>query len=273
MRLGVVASSLALATGCVGQPASDSSHLNLPAAAPLAPLTSALGGGSLALSPDGSRLVYVGAAPGGSQLFQLDLTEGEATVIAGTMGAFHPFFSPDGQQVGFFTSTELKRVPLSRGLAIALCSVENPMGGSWGSDGNIYFADELGSVLKQVSADGGEPGVVASTGSFMWPEAVPGSEHILVSSRGGGVRSVSVTTGEATMLLEDGSSPKLATGLLIYGVAGRLMSVAYDAKRHRIDGAPNEIGENVRSGAYGDVQFAVTPDGFLAYVPGHRRES
>ncbi len=51
----------------------------------------------LALSPDGSRIVYVGVAPtGGTQLWQRALDNLEPSLVPGTEGATHPVLSPDG---------------------------------------------------------------------------------------------------------------------------------------------------------------------------------
>ena len=55
--------------------------------------------GRLALSPDGSRLAYVGGPR--AQLLVRQRNQLHATAIPGSEGAESPFFSPDGQQVGF----------------------------------------------------------------------------------------------------------------------------------------------------------------------------
>src|ERR1700680_184226 len=85
------------------------------------------------LSPDGARLVY------GSQnrLFTRRLDQPKATELAGTQGAYAPFFSPDGQWIAFFALGKLKKIAIEGGAAIALCDAPTGAGGSWGEDGSI----------------------------------------------------------------------------------------------------------------------------------------
>ena len=65
-------------------------------------------GPRLAIAPDGSRFVYVGPGEGGGRLWVRDRDRLDAHPIAGTEGAISPFFSPDGQRVGFYTVTPLR---------------------------------------------------------------------------------------------------------------------------------------------------------------------
>src|SRR5688572_6826978 len=63
----------------------------------------------LDLSPDGRTLVWVGSSPDGSvRLFARELDSFEIRPLAGTEGALHPFFSPDGRSLGFLTNDKLK---------------------------------------------------------------------------------------------------------------------------------------------------------------------
>ncbi|HYV40588.1 MAG TPA: protein kinase, partial [Thermoanaerobaculia bacterium] len=65
---------------------------------------------SLAISPDGRRVVYVGRRADKRQLFLRSLDAAEAAPIAGTEGAYSPFFSPDGQSLGFWNDGKIKKV-------------------------------------------------------------------------------------------------------------------------------------------------------------------
>ncbi len=64
------------------------------------------------LSPDGSRLVYVANRAGTNELHLRPIDRLEDTAIPGTEDADAPFFSPDGQSVGFFADGKLKKVSL-----------------------------------------------------------------------------------------------------------------------------------------------------------------
>jgi serine/threonine-protein kinase len=80
----------------------------------------------------------------------------EAKPLADTMGANSPFFSPDGQWVGFFADGKLKTVSLWGGAALTLCDTGfYPRGASWGTDGTIVFTPSFNSGLFRISADGG----------------------------------------------------------------------------------------------------------------------
>jgi len=110
---------------------------------------------AFALSPDGSRLVYVADLADKTQLFLRLMNQFEVRPIPGTEDAFSPFFSPDGQSVGFFAKNKLKIVSLLGGEPVTLCDADNPKAGNWGPDGMIYFSDGLGADLCRVSAAGG----------------------------------------------------------------------------------------------------------------------
>src|SRR5437870_1448174 len=113
---------------------------------------------ALALSPDGSRLAYVANRAGTNQLYVRPIDRLEATAIPGTEGAETPFFSPDGQWVGFFAEGRLKKVSLSGGATLTLCSAAVNRGASWGPDDTILFTPSLGSSgLFRISATAGTP--------------------------------------------------------------------------------------------------------------------
>jgi serine/threonine protein kinase len=137
--------------------------IKLPDAEPLAlskfgPL--GIGRTAVALSPDGSLLVYVAERNGKAQLYLRALDQFDARPIPGTEGAYSPFFSPDGRWLGFFSANKLKKVSLQGGEPVTLCEARIPHGGSWGPDDTIVFADSEGVNLSRVSASGGSKEVL-----------------------------------------------------------------------------------------------------------------
>ena len=81
--------------------------IKLPAEAPLTDSTlMPLGSGrsNIAISNDGTFLVYTAKTGTGSALYKRLLDQDKATLIDETEGAFAPFISPDGQWVGFFAN-------------------------------------------------------------------------------------------------------------------------------------------------------------------------
>ena len=105
-----------------------------------------------AITPDGKTLVYAG-----SKLFVRRLDGDEIRPIPGTDGAFWPFISPGGLEVGFFAEGKLKKVSLAGGSPVTLCDAPDPRGGSWGRDGTIIFTPLPTSGLHRIPALGGEP--------------------------------------------------------------------------------------------------------------------
>src|SRR5438045_8325517 len=93
------------------------------------------------LSPDGTRLVFISQSQDGSgRLFTRRFDQGKATPLSKTEGAYAPFFSPDGQWVGFFARGKLMKIRLDGGEPIPLCDAPTARGGTWGEDGNIIAA-------------------------------------------------------------------------------------------------------------------------------------
>ena len=76
---------------------------------------------AIALSPDGTRLVYAAESAGRTQLYLRELDQFIVTALPGTEGARHPFFSPDGDWVGFFADGLLQKIAVSGGLPLTIC--------------------------------------------------------------------------------------------------------------------------------------------------------
>jgi len=82
-----------------------------------------------------------------------------AVELPGTEGAMAPFFSPDGQWIGFLARPHLKKVPISGGAVVSICAVADPIGANWGPDNTILIGAVYAGILR-VSANGGNPAVV-----------------------------------------------------------------------------------------------------------------
>ena len=153
-----------------------------------APLTT-VGSPALALSPDGKHLVYVAGLAGETQLYLRAMDQLDAAPISGTQGAAAPFFSPDGQWVGFFADQKLKKIPITGGTAQTLTARPGGFGGgngSWGDDDTIAFSANSGEILR-IPAGGGSPeqltilnGKEGET-SHRWPEILPGGKAVFMS--------------------------------------------------------------------------------------------
>ena len=250
---------------------------------PLSPTTqlSGLDFPSVAISPDGSRLAFVGSRGGQTLLFVRQMNALDSTALPGTTNAVAPFFSPDGSWIAFFADGRLKKVALSGGMPITLCEAQVGLGGSWGADDRIVFASNTGSGLSTVSADGGRPQRVtnldATKGEFShrWPEWLPGGESVIYTVGTVGtwnqaeIVAQSLTTGERSVLVQGGTNPHyLPTGHLVYAHDGRIFAVPFDPRRLRVTGAPAPVLENVLQSTDGAAQFGVSQAGMAAYVSG-----
>jgi serine/threonine-protein kinase len=196
----------------------------------------------------------------------------EARAIPGTEGGVGPFFSPDGQWIGFSAGGKLKKVSLSGGLPVSLADVAaigGSSGASWGSQGTIAFAPGI-SPIQQVSDAGGnvQPLTHLEKGERVHgqPEFLPEGSGLLYdiySGPGTGKVAVqSLKTGERRELLQAGNLPRYApSGHLVYLQGANLMAAPFAPRRLAITGAAVPVIEGV-------FQYSFSSTGSLVYVPG-----
>src|SRR5262249_7737977 len=144
---------------------------------------------SAIISPDGTRIVFPARSDSGfRKLATRQLDQGAAVTLAGTEGSRNPFFSPDGQWIGFFADGKWKKMSVLGGAAVTLCpataSSDGRAGGAvWGEDGTIIVT--LDAVhLFRVPAAGGQPVLVGKPEehgdqTWRWPQFLPGGESLL----------------------------------------------------------------------------------------------
>jgi len=240
------------------------------------------------ISPDGTLLVFPARpADGGEQLATRRLEQSRVTMLAGTEGAADPFFSPDGQWIGFSAGQKLKKIPLQGGAAVSLCDTGGrEFGGSWGEDGTI-IASLDGDHLFRVPAMGGEPRVVGNPEqhgerTWRWPQVLPGGENVLftglVAASGAAYNSanievLSLKSGRVTVVRHGGYLGRyLPSGHLIYFRQGALYGVPFDLGRLETRGMPAPLLEDLadpEGAASGRVSFSRT--GVLLYASAARR--
>ena len=232
----------------------------------------------VALSSDGTRLVY--SANG--QLYVRAMDQMEATPVRGTeSGARSPFFSPDGEWLGFYSlqDGELKKVAISGGAPVRLCEAQNPWGARWGADDTIVFG-QRGAGIMQVSADGGTPEVLIPLEGIEvghGPQVLPGEAAVLFTLGDGRnwddaqIVVHSLETGVRKVLIEGGRDARyVPTGHLVYVLDGTLFAVPFDVDALEVTGGPIPIVEGVMTAGIrtGAAQFSVSDTGALVYVAG-----
>jgi serine/threonine-protein kinase len=235
--------------------------------------------GSIAFSADGRRLVYAAIEQGRSRLFLRSVDRDRATRIDGSDDATDPFFSPDGEWIGFFAHGSLKKLPVGGGRAIVLSAARSGAGATWSADGTIVFGGGPGGGLARVSAEGGEPVVLAApvAGSrdvrYGWPELLPDGRSVLytvLTPADSAVALLDLATGQRRVLLEAAAFARWSpTGHLIVERRGRLEAAPFSLTERALTAPPQAV---VRGVASGDVmdgpRFAFSGTGALVYVPG-----
>jgi serine/threonine-protein kinase len=229
----------------------------------------------VALTPDGSRVVY----EGDNQLIVRPLN-GEPTVLA--RGPFRAaFISPDGQWVGFFDRGVIKRIAITGGPIESLVTVQGDIAGAaWTPDGTLIFATAAPGIgLQRVPSGGGTPTELTKLSpgdrDHVLPEVLPGGEAALftVFPIVGGVDNtqiavVDLRTGVVKRLIA-GSHPYYAsTGHLVYTVGGTLRAIAFDLQRRETRGPSALVLDGVANTRVGVAQASLSSNGTLVYVPG-----
>jgi serine/threonine-protein kinase len=241
---------------------------------------------TLALSPDGSRLVFVAEDNGIRRLYMRELAEEEARPMTGTEGAAGPFFSPDGSWIGFFSGSHLKKIAPDGGIPITIrrtTGYEVNRGATWTENDTVIFVGSADEGLSQFSvqneADGSNQKFTfldsSTTVPSSWPDALPGGRVVLFSDNTEGyleeavVAAFSLDTGDIKRLINGATSARYSsTGHILFARGGSLFAAPFGAATIEVTGTEFKLVDGVVTGADGAAQFAVTDDGTLAYVAG-----
>ncbi|UCD52374.1 MAG: PD40 domain-containing protein [Phycisphaerales bacterium] len=240
-------------------------------------------GSAVALSPDGTRLAYVVRRGDTRHLCLRYLESFDAEPLQGTEGAQIPFFSPDGNSIGFCAGGNLKKVSLLGGAPKTICAVQRAREGCWLEDDTIVFADEQQYGLWQVPASGGAPKRLTTPlrlskenpeHSHLFPHILPEGKGVVFTIAGSGptrIAAFSFETGRYRTLIPRGSCAHyVPTGHLVYYWEGDLIAVPFDLKTMKVTGPGVPVVEGVMPFVawYGGAHFSVSRNGSLVYVAG-----
>ena len=239
-----------------------------------------------ALSPDGARLVFQARGNGSSQLYLRELSGFETRSIPGTETATTPFFSPDGQWIGFWRAEDriLRKVSVSGGSPIEIAPTESPLGALWTSNGEIVIEGfpQIGE-LWSIPAGGGTPKAIevrdrADGESISLRARVPGSNDLLVASTGADgtwLDVLSRETGKRRRLLRGGRNRPAcytSTGHLVYSDGNTLLAVPVNQRSEPV-GDPTVVLHGIDQD-YLHSNVALSDNGTVIYVPvDHVREA
>ena len=245
-------------------------------------------GSSIELSPDATRLVYVAGSTQSQQLYIRALNQLDGTKLAegnsGSTSPYQPFFSPDGQWLGYVTAAEMRKVPVSGGTPLTLCKVTRSRGASWAPDDTIIFAPTPSSGLFRVSAAGGEPQPLTTLDkakkevTHRWPQVLPGGKAVIFTSHtqatadfdNATIEVLTLATGQRKVLQKGGSYGRyVPSGHLVYVSKAALFAVPFDLSRLEITGSPAPVVQDVFwNPTEGAAQLTFSSTGVLTYLRG-----
>ena len=211
---------------------------------------------SVAISPDGLKVVFVASAGGRSQLWLRSLDSPVARPLPGTERGSRPFWSPDSRSIGFLADTRLKRVDIDGGSVRTLGSgIPVALGGTWNDAGTILFGNNPGGPIFRVSDTGGETTTVTSVErpqqrGHQYPQFLPDGRHFLFFVTGNPeTRGVYVgrIDGSDTKRLVDSDVPAVydRRGYLLLIREGKLLAQGFDPERLELRGDAYAIADQV----------------------------
>jgi serine/threonine protein kinase/Tol biopolymer transport system component len=263
-------------------------NILLPDSAPLAFVgrsPARIGHTALALSPDGSVLVYVGLSGATTKLFVRPIDSEAVRALPGTDGAYAPFFSPDGRWVGFFVGQTIRKIALAGGEPQTLADANVAHGATWAPGGRLLVSDDDGLAMRWVPEGGGAATLAFPAGTWAMgnPVLLPDSTWVL-----GGQDApllLNLRSGEQLLLTRDGFLPLtdvrtrgfedggtvryLPNGHVVWAAGGRLFAIPFDLATRRVSGQRVALDDSVRQEVmFNHAQFAVAGNGTAVFVPG-----
>jgi serine/threonine-protein kinase len=245
-------------------------------------------GSAAVISPDARTIAFVYGEGSKTALRLRRLDSLDSINVPESFGAKGPFFSPDGQWVGFFARGRLMKAPVTGGAPSEIGPVRDARGGAWGgNDTIVYSADTQGGLMK-ISARGGEAEPLTTADpktrerSHRWPTFLPGTNSVLFAVQRFGeeydessIESVSLKSKSRKLIHKGGAYPRYArTGHLLFTRRGTLYAARFDAEEMEVKGAPRPVLEGLMSStgneAVGDgsAQYDISASGALLYRTG-----
>jgi eukaryotic-like serine/threonine-protein kinase len=243
---------------------------------------------AIALSPDGSKVVFsASAANGGSQLWVRALDLQSAQALPGTQNGTVPFWSPDSRAVAFSAEGKLKKITLSTGAVETLAELTQTRAelgdgpGTWSREGVVLFVSSNGTLARVAESGGTITPVTTldasrSESAHLWPYFLPDGRHFLYLDTSIGkpennaIFVGSLDSKDRKMLVKVSSNPiYVNAGYLLYNRQGTLLAQPFDADRLQLTGDAIPIAEGVAFNPFGSyAQFAASDNGVLVYRGG-----
>jgi eukaryotic-like serine/threonine-protein kinase len=244
---------------------------------------------NVAISPDGARIAYVAVAGDSRRIFlrTVDSFVSAPLEMADIKSpVFGPFFSPDGQWVGFTSFGKLMKVERTGGVPKTILGGfrGTARGAAWGPDGTIYFSPGATSGIWRLPAGASSaqpltsPNSAAGENSHRWPSLLPDGKHLLFTIRTDRISSfddakiavLSLENNTWKVVVEGGSCARFApSGHLLFARAGALYAVPFDLKSLTVTGPRRKVIDGLlTSPVTGAAHYSLTSGGDIVYLPG-----
>ncbi len=240
---------------------------------------------SIAISPNGDRVLFIGVGPDGSkQLWMRELGSLTADIIPGTELVDGAFWSPDGRSIAFFASGKLKKMDLQSAAPQTICDTPSARSaGSWSQNGDILFETTERPEIYSVSASGGMPKAVTRLNSsnheihHSAPQFLPDGRHFIYfvqSERpeNSGIYIGSLDSKDSQRLTNSNANASYTqvrgTYYLLFPRDTNLMGQAFDVSGRELIGTPFVVAPRLLIGLGGGhprAAVAVSQNGVLAY--------
>jgi serine/threonine-protein kinase len=234
----------------------------------------------LAVSPDGSTIVYGASSAGQSLLLVRGLDQLTSRPLPGTDGGAQVTFSPDGEWIAFAAQGQLKKIQISGGAVITLASPLGTISGlTWPRPELIVLS--MNDRLMTLPATGGTPKALTQDDSASGehgqrgPKAIGDDNWVAYNSWRGSLNEsrlalVSLETGETEVLDILGAAPiGLLDGQMLYGsVSGSIMAVPFDVRTRKPTGAPVPVIDQYQMPLTGATRASLSRTGTLVYRTG-----
>ena len=240
----------------------------------------------LAISSDGRRIAYAAVHEGVPKLMLRPRDNTTAQPLPGTEGATSPFFSPDGESIGFFARGRARTIAIESSETKDLAEAPAGRGGWWAEDGFIYYSPNNGAGIWKIQSGGGTPTAVTTLDrskgeiSHRWPQVLPGGKAMLMAVWTGPARDnrfvqvLRFDTGQRETLATGDSGRYVRSGHVLFARLDALMALPFDVDRLTATGQAIKTRDTSRVGSEG-ASFVVSDRGDLLHLPGdaHRMDA
>jgi Tol biopolymer transport system component len=235
---------------------------------------------SLAISPDGRKLIFAGQNTDGRNLLWVRNLDSLQPQALSDVEGYSPFWLPDSRSIGFFSETgKLQRVAAAGGTPVTLCDAPEANMGTFSASGRILFASNgVTGELRSVPETGGKASVVLRPDrlkgerSLNCPSFLPDGRHFLYFSRNMdrskmGIYASTLDSPERRFVMPAASCALYAPpGYILFIRDDALIAQPFDPAALQLHGNPSTLAEDFGSwDAQHERYFSVSQTGVLAY--------